>query len=134
MPSPPPFAMPTERPNLLSRDLSAAEKTALAHALSRSLKDPDSAQFQWGPVKYTAAHGQTTEYCGIVNAKNSYGGYTGYQMFHSFIYADAKGQYLTGSLDDVVADNATGDDLADNVKYRGMCIEAGYGGISLTPQ
>jgi len=134
-PSSPPAAaaLPAARPNLLSRDLSPAEKTALTHALSTTLKDPDSAKFDWGPVKY--AQGSTsTEYCGIVNAKNSYGGYTGYQMYHAIISLDPKGHYTGGSIDMIMPDNATGDQLKTNVEYDEKCIAAGYGQVSLTPQ
>jgi hypothetical protein len=133
--SPPPPATPVERPGLLSRDLSASEKTALSHALSRTLKDPDSAKFQWGPVKYTA--GSTyTDYCGIINAKNSYGGYTGFKMFHATLNANSKGQYDNGTIDRIMVDSATADvdDLKDNVHYEELCIQGGYGSISLVPQ
>lgn len=40
-------------------------------AVKNSLKDPDSAQFQ-----------DVKGYCGEVNAKNSYGGYTGFKKFY----------------------------------------------------
>lgn len=39
--------------------------------VSRSLKDPDSAKFQ-----------NIKGYCGEANAKNSYGGYTGFKRFY----------------------------------------------------
>jgi hypothetical protein len=124
---------PTPRPGLLSRNLSAAEKAALAHALSRTFKDPPSVQFQWGPVWYLPGM-TTTEYCGIVNGKNSYGGYTGYQMFYATLDVDAKGQYTSGLVEHVDADNATGDQLKENVHYDELCIVAGYGNMSIIPQ
>jgi putative hemolysin len=126
-------AVTTARPGLLSRDLLATEKATLGHVLSRTFKDPGSAQFQWGPVWY-APNTASTEYCGIVNSKNSYGAYTGYQMFHATLYPDAKGQYTSGTLDGILADNATGDQLKTNVHYEELCIEAGYGKLSLVPQ
>jgi hypothetical protein len=133
--SPPPAAASPEvtRPNLLSRDLAPAEKTALTHSLSKTLKDPDSAKFDWGPVKYVQGSA-STEYCGIVNAKNSYGGYTGYQMYHAIISLDPKGHYTSGSIDMTMPDNATGDQLKTNVEYEEKSIAAGYGQVSLTPQ
>jgi hypothetical protein len=112
--SPPP--MPTERPGLIARELSEAEKTALAHALSRTLKDPDSAKFQWVPVRYLSGT-QITEYCGLINAKNSYGGYIGFETFHAVLQADPnKGQYTAGQIDHIMAANPTGDQLAANVE------------------
>jgi hypothetical protein len=121
----PSASTPTPRPGLLSRELSTGERTAIGKQIAQSLKDPDSAQFRWVPVKY-AASSKSTEYCAQVNGKNSYGGYTGFQMFHATIFSDARGQYSTAALDDIIVDNATGDDLNQNVKYLGMCIEAGY--------
>jgi len=79
-------------------------------------------------------NGSNTEYCGIVNAKNSYGGYTGYQMYHATLVADAKGRYTSGEIDDIMYDNADGDKLKENVHYEELCIAAGYGDVSLTPQ
>lgn len=57
-----------------------ADQTAIADAFERILKDPDSARF---PVIY-ARIGQSgmIYYCGLVNARNSYGGYTGNQPFY----------------------------------------------------
>lgn len=126
--------MPTERPGLLTRELSESEKKALAHALSRTLKDPDSAQFQWDPVRYLPGT-QTTEYCSLINAKNSYGGYTGYETFHALLQADAKGQYTSGQIERIMAANPIGDEqLAKNVEGYGLCIQAGYGKRSTVPQ
>jgi hypothetical protein len=88
---------------LATRDLSPAEKTALARSLAGTLKDPDSAKFEWMPVKYVpGTHG--TDYCGRVNAKNSYGGYTGFTIFHAILNLDDKAQYSTGRID---SENAT---------------------------
>lgn len=50
---------------------SGVEKETIS-AVKKSLKDPNSAQFQ-----------NVKGYCGEVNAKNSYGGYTGYKRFIS---------------------------------------------------
>jgi hypothetical protein len=125
---------PTERPGLLTRELSENEKKALAHSLSRTLKDPGSAQFQWDPVRYLPGT-QTTEYCSLVNAKNSFGGYVGYETFHAVLLADAKGQYVGGEIDHIMAANPIGDaQLAKNVEGYGLCIQAGYGKRSTLPQ
>lgn len=53
----------------------AYEQVALEH-VRESLKDPQSAQFS---SVYAA---WSTEVCGNVNARNSFGGYTGDQAFH----------------------------------------------------
>jgi len=116
-----------ERPNLSARDLSATEKQALTHSLSRTLKDPE-AKFQFGAVKYEPGS-QTTEYCGLVNSKNS-----GNQMFHAVLKLDAKGQYSSGEIDDIMANDATGDRLQKNAESQKLCVAAGYGNLSPVPK
>ena len=54
------------------RNLTPAEKTALAKALSQTLKDPRSAQFKWMPVILITRKG-IIDYCGLVNSR----GYVG---------------------------------------------------------
>ncbi len=125
---------PVERPGLATRELSQSEKIALAHALSRTLKDPASAHFQWVPLRY-AVGAPTTEYCGLVNGKNSYGGYNGFEMFHAVLTADAKGQFTSGEIDDIIANNPIGtDQLKENVHFEELCIQAGYGNVSTVPR
>ena len=50
-------------------------------ALSKDLKDPSSAQF----INVRLINGG--EVCGEVNAKNSLGGYVGFQRFHWFNFS-----------------------------------------------
>ncbi|HEY0626122.1 MAG TPA: hypothetical protein VGD10_05255 [Allosphingosinicella sp.] len=61
---------PAERP------LSAAETTAIRHAIEVRLVDPSSAQFRMGPIRPASEY-----YCGLVNAKNRMGGYNGFEPF-----------------------------------------------------
>lgn len=61
-----------------ARDLTAAERAVVEMDIKKQLKDPDSARFKWLPyIEQPNGH-----YCGLVNAKNSYGGYTGDQPFY----------------------------------------------------
>jgi hypothetical protein len=115
------------------RELSDAEKTALTHALSRTLKDPDSAKFQWVSVRYLPGT-QATDYCSLVNAKNSFGGYIGFQTFHAVLQVDSRGQYTVGQIDHIMAENASGDQLIANVEGWKLCIEGGYGKESTVPR
>lgn len=62
-------------PSPAQRAITAEDKIAVADAVRAKLKDPDSARFRWLP----SASGLT--YCGFVNSKNSFGGYTGFQPF-----------------------------------------------------
>lgn len=56
--------------------LTALHKQQISAAVKAKLKDPDSAQFRWPAPK------EWGSYCGWVNAKNSYGGYTGFKPFY----------------------------------------------------
>lgn len=61
--------------------------------LLNQLKDPDSAKFRNISVK------DKTLVCGEVNAKNSYGGYTGFTFFYSHISA------VDGTLETIIRDS-----------------------------
>lgn len=60
--------------------MTAQEKALLAKSFAYGLKDPNSAQFQWTKVPKSLPK-DSFEYCALVNAKNSYGGYTGATPF-----------------------------------------------------
>lgn len=91
-----------------SRDLTATEKKVIATAYGRLLKDPHSAQYQWPqiPVKPQTQNAQTA-YCFQVNAKNSYGGYTGFKRIIGKVRQSAGKivafDYVAGHLDDTPA-------------------------------
>lgn len=55
------------------RELKPAEKNVIEKVIREQLKDPESARFEWLPL----VGKQPNAYCGLVNAKNSFGGYTG---------------------------------------------------------
>ncbi|MCG9027337.1 hypothetical protein [Laribacter hongkongensis] len=61
--------------NVSARDLTGKEKQVVIKAVKERLKDPDSAKFKFGDYKGDFV------YCAQVNAKNSYGGYTGFVPF-----------------------------------------------------
>lgn len=62
----------------MARDLTLKEKAIIVKAVKRDLVDPESARFKW--VKL-APEINTKDalawYCGLVNSKNSFGGYVG---------------------------------------------------------
>lgn len=63
-----------------SRDLTPEEKAYVEKAVKSTLKDPDSAQFKHAKL-VLSEDGVVDPYCGMVNAKNSFGGYSGYSVF-----------------------------------------------------
>ena len=62
--------------------ISAAQEESVKKAVSETLKDPYSAVFTgiYGTSINPNSDGSTV-YCGTVNAKNAYGGYTGAKKF-----------------------------------------------------
>lgn len=59
------------------RSLTDAEKKIIMSTYGSRLKDPLSAQYRWPDL--IKAQADTPDYCFQVNAKNSYGGYVGFQ-------------------------------------------------------
>jgi hypothetical protein len=73
----------------LTKDL----EKAIERAVKEDLKDPESAMF-----KHTIAFKDKDESitaCGLVNSKNSYGGYVGDKAYRATVML-LKGKYLTG--------------------------------------
>lgn len=98
--------------------LSEQNKQIIARAVKDQLKDPDSAKFKWpAPLKFGL-------YCGWVNAKNSYGGYTGFQPYMVI------GGVGTGSKSDgkflIVGDVTIGSGDDDLMIVYKMCSEHGF--------
>jgi hypothetical protein len=69
----------------LARDvLTAKEKAIIMSEVKRELKDPESARFKWPKLAKDIdmkSPDVAINYCGLVNAKNSYGGYVGDKIF-----------------------------------------------------
>lgn len=76
------------RETFTTRELTPEEKRALAPIIADTLKDPEAARFKWMPVVRRERDG-ITDYCGLLNGKNSYGGYTGYTRFYGQLTKDA---------------------------------------------
>lgn len=82
------LALSVASPGLSSptlQPITDAEKAAIRAGVSRQLKDPESARFRWLPNK------AGDNYCGYVNARNSYGGYTGFAPFMVLMADGTKG-------------------------------------------
>jgi hypothetical protein len=61
------------------RDLTAAEKEVISHAVSLSITNPGSAQYRWPQIPNT--EDGAINYCGMVNAKSPYAAYSGWQAY-----------------------------------------------------
>lgn len=63
-------------------DTATPEEIARAQAaIGRQLIDPASAQFKISTIRHVGA---AVVFCGLVNSKNRFGGYTGFQPFVLF--------------------------------------------------
>lgn len=72
----------TKPKQLKARALTKQEKDTIIKAIKHELKDPSSAQFRWMQFAHDIKPNDWfIKYCGLVNSKNSYGGYVGYQPF-----------------------------------------------------
>ena len=63
-----------------ARTMTAGEKRAVEAVVRDHLKDPRSAIFKHPEFRMPDDSGGAI-YCGLVNSKNSYGGYAGYAIF-----------------------------------------------------
>lgn len=83
--------------------LSPSQEAAVKASVTGTLKDPESARF--GTIAASKDGTGTITVCGLVNAKNSFGGYTGNQPFNGLLFAD---KFLTMSNKGTdIANNAT---------------------------
>jgi hypothetical protein len=73
--------------------LSKTELAAVYDGIRKTLKDPDSAQF--GETLAVTLLPGMWNVCGWVNAKNSYGGYTGRQPFYGSLVVGPKGSFFS---------------------------------------
>lgn len=75
--------------NASGRELTAKEKSVIESVAKTQLKDPDSAKFTWQDYK----GGEI--YCAYINAKNSYGGYSGDALLLVGVKLNAKGEVIS---------------------------------------
>lgn len=102
------------------RELTASEKQAVAATISKGLKDPSAAIFYWTPANTPTGPSGVVAYCGMINGKNSYGGYIGASPYlASLIYRD--GVAVGAALVDIASDTTT-----SSAATLLMCRENGY--------
>jgi hypothetical protein len=98
--------------------LTAAETATVQEGLRKSLKDPESARFgATAAVKRPEGGGLSV--CGFVNAKNSYGGYTGEKPYVGTLSAES-GQSRFAVID-------IGSDESSTASVLSICRNWGAG-------
>jgi hypothetical protein len=113
---------PIERPTILYhprelRDLTPGEKTALAKAMSRGLRDPESARFQWLQFPRYPEN-DTITWCGMVNSKNAAGQYTGAKPYVGTVTL-RQGKIVGGSITDTATDDAGSEAIREECQKYG---------------
>jgi hypothetical protein len=122
-------------PVFQTRPLSVAEKATLQKSLAQTLKDPDAAQFKWMPAIVPgpkALPDALIGYCGLVNGKNSFGGYVGFKRFYAELIRGANGEYVGGTIKHIegapitFGGNSSVDDAIETGATEGSCQAWGY--------
>lgn len=103
------------------RALTASEQAAIARGLETSLKDPDSARLLWLPFPATVPDGSAF-YCGQINAKNGFGGYTGFAPYIAGVRVQGNRVITAGLI-------TIGRGSMANVVMR-ECAQSGYNPLS----
>jgi hypothetical protein len=73
--------------------LSAVEKGTVQSAVLAGLKDPDSARF--GAMSASKDLDGVVVICGLVNARNSFGGYVGMSPYYGVF---SQGRFIVGDI------------------------------------
>jgi hypothetical protein len=72
------------------RDLTPDERTLLTTIFATAMKDAETVQLKWNRIGPPDEKG-VTEYCAMIDAKNDYGNYVGFQPFVAqVLYAGTK--------------------------------------------
>ncbi|WP_022697892.1 hypothetical protein [Euryhalocaulis caribicus] len=79
----------------LDRMPSPTEREKISSAIKDRLKDPESARFKWTSLR-VPRDGLGT-YCFLTNAKNSFGGYTGFEA-HSITTVAREGEIVAAIM------------------------------------
>jgi hypothetical protein len=90
-PAAPSVDLPRPAPIAAQRPITAAERAAIADAVSRQFRNPESTRFRW----LANIGGLTGDYCGAVNSQNGWGGYAGYMPFRVSLSENATSITIT---------------------------------------
>ncbi|WP_143271686.1 hypothetical protein [Bradyrhizobium mercantei] len=98
-----------------TRPLADGEKKIISDSYGADLKDPVSAQYRWSDLVIDpAAKGNEVGYCFRVNAKNSYGGYTGFRTIAGTVKRN-HGKVVSYSYKAGTSEDAILGDLAERI-------------------
>lgn len=108
-------------------ELDDKEKQIISQAVRETLRDPLSALFKWPPYNsvdelHPAGGLRMGYYCGLVNAKNGFGGYTGYVPYYASL-AWITGGSFTADIQMIATEDP--DSIMSHATLQ-MCSMHGY--------
>lgn len=110
------------------RELTAVEKAIISYAIDSVLQNPDSAKFRWARLASVPRNG-ATEYCTLINAKNSFGTYVGFNIVDVQLhYGKADGQAIKLLSANVVGIANQSDEHSKSI-LESACLKAGYSNL-----
>lgn len=113
----------SSEPHGPARALTQVEATLVKNHVGKDMLDPDSARWKM-PKVFLPLKGKTAGYyCGLVNAKNAYGAYTGYRRF-SGVY-EVKGGKIVPLLMTVESPTSRADQMIRSIGFD-RCKSEGY--------
>ena len=95
-----------------AKDFTSAQKSKLQETVRQRLLDADSAKFTLPPYKGGKV------YCGLVNSKNTYGGYAGNAIFQVFV--------VTPTLFEFMGLGTADPENTHSMTLRQTCEQEGY--------
>lgn len=106
-------------------ELNEEEKIVVEKSVREALKDPESARFKWLPLADKSTERGATKsivYCGLVNSRNSFGGYTGDVPFAVFLVWTERSELISGLVGIGLADR----DSPRTKAILETCAKQGY--------
>lgn len=85
------------RAKLIPMRLEGYQRAAIENAVKQNLKDPYSAMFP-SMIAFRDQGSRAVHVCGVVNAKNSFGGYTGGKPFYALAKYEPQGNFNTTDI------------------------------------
>jgi hypothetical protein len=105
-------------PPALQRPLTPDEIALLTTILAPVMKDPNSVQFKWNPIGQPDDKG-VAQYCGMMNGKNDFGNYVGFQPFSAQVFF-VGGKIVTAKLTLIGYDAASAQAVERECKTYGI--------------
>ncbi|ELZ9706454.1 TPA: hypothetical protein ACKRKP_001889 [Proteus mirabilis] len=85
---------PNSEKNIEYRPLTQEEVTLIKESVEGIIKDPDSTKYILEDRVISIGGKEEVRYCGVINTKNSYGGYSGWLPFTSMMMVNKNNELI----------------------------------------